>query len=278
MSEQDYREYLAINLSDQLHRKGRKWRPLEDTAVANHLLRASSTHWSELRRDQDYYVEGALMWWEVDVIIRQKSKGKLSMDDFCKKFMGPLDTKAKVVPYTQKDVVMTLKELADHDWDGFFARRVSAPMEAFPLDVVEMSGYRVAYSTTPSDYLTFTLNGAKGTTVTARDSLGLTFSTEGKILSVVPEMVGDKVKLAVDMQVMGVNNRKFSSDALTEALEECVKSKKVELLMLDGEKFKTVTLDYAGGPKYLDLQREDDKPDVLADILRPRLAGKKGKR
>ncbi|HUR53244.1 MAG TPA: hypothetical protein VMZ71_03890 [Gemmataceae bacterium] len=285
MDTQDYQEYLAINLSDQLHRKGRKWRPLEDTAVANHLLRTPSTHWTELRRDQDYYVEGALLWWEVDVIIRQKSKGKRSLDDFCKKFMGPLDavgagapaTKPRVVPYTQADVVKILKTLADHDWDGFFARRVSAPMETFPLDVVEMSGYRVGYSTTPSSYLEFTLSSAKGGTVTARDSLGLTFTTEGKIQSVVPEMAGDKAKLAVDMQVMGVNNRKFSADALTEALEESVKSKKVELLMLDGERFKTIALDYAGGPKYLEVTRDEDKPDLLTDILRPRLS-KKGKK
>ena len=276
MTTQDYQEYLAISLSDQLHRKGRKWRPLEDTAVANHLLRASSTNWSELRRDQDYYAEGALLWWEVDVIIRRKSKGKRSIDDFCRAFMGKLDTKDKVVPYSQADVVKALKEQADHDWDGFFARRVSAPMETFPLDVVEMSGYRVGYATTPSNYLDFTLSSAKaGGSVTARDSLGLTFASDGKITGVVPDMIGDKKGLSTDMQVVAVNSRKFSADALTSALEDGVKSKKLELLILQGEAFKTVTLDYAGGPKYLALSRNEDKPDVLADILKPRLAKKK---
>lgn len=276
MTAQDYREYLAITLSDQLHRKGRKWRPLEDTATAGHLLRTPSTHWSELRRDQDYYAEGALVWWEVDVLIRQKSKGKRSLDDFCRAFMGPLDTKAKVVPYTQADVVAELKKLADHDWAGFFARRVSAPLEAFPLDVVEMSGYRVGYSKTPSSFLEFSLWADKGGgSVTARDSLGLTFASDGKIKSVVPGMAGDRAKLAVDVQVMGVNGRKFSADALTEALEECVKTKKVEFLLLDGDRFKTVVLDYAGGPKYLQLTRSEGTPDVLADVLTPRLKQKK---
>lgn len=276
MTEQDYREYLAVTLSDQLHRKGRKWRPLEDTATAGHLLRNPSPHWAELRRDQDYYAEGALVWWEADVIIRQKSKGKRNLDDFCRNFMGPLDTKAKVVPYTQADVVRELKKLADHDWDAFFARRVSAPLETFPVDAVEMSGYRVGYSKTPSSFLEFMLWGDKtSASVSARDSLGLTFTADGKVKSVVPGMAGDKAKLAVDMQVMGVNGRKFSSDALTEALEECVKTKKVEFLLLDGDRFKTVALEYAGGPRFLELTRDEAKPDVLADILRPRLSGKK---
>ena len=149
-------------------------------------------------------------------------------------------------------------------------------MEAFPLDVVEMSGYRVGYATTPSNYLDFTLSSAKaGGSVTARDSLGLTFASDGKITGVVPDMIGDKKGLSTDMQVVAVNSRKFSADALTSALEDGVKSKKLELLILQGEAYKTVTLDYAGGPKYLELSRDEDKPDVLADILKPRLAKKK---
>jgi predicted metalloprotease with PDZ domain len=278
MTTSDYREMLALNLSDQIHRKGRRWRPLEDTATANHLLRNPSAHWGELRRDQDYYNEGALLWWEADLIIRDKSKGKKSLDDFCRAFMGPLDTKDKVVPYTLKDVVAALKEQADHDWDGFFARRVSAPMEAFPLDVVEMAGYRVGYAKALPNFVEFALWQGDKTSpaVTARDSLGLTFSADGRIKSVVPESVADKNGLSPDAQVVAVNGRKFSQDALTAGLEASLKTKKVEFLVLEGDRYRTVAVEYAGGPKYLELVRVKDKPDLLADILKPRL-GKKGK-
>ncbi len=72
----DYRETLAATIGGLMLRTGRKWRSLEDTAVASHLLRAGSPNWNELRRDQDYYFEGALLWMEADAIIRQQTNGR----------------------------------------------------------------------------------------------------------------------------------------------------------------------------------------------------------
>src|SRR5262249_61985958 len=56
----EYREMLAWTIGDQMQREGRRWRSLEDTAVANYVLRAPSLNWSDLRRGQDYYQEGPL--------------------------------------------------------------------------------------------------------------------------------------------------------------------------------------------------------------------------
>ena len=42
----------------------------------------------EPRRSVDYYPEGTLIWLEVDVMIRQLSKGAKSLDDFCRAFHG----------------------------------------------------------------------------------------------------------------------------------------------------------------------------------------------
>ena len=55
----EYREMLALTISTLSHREGRRWRSLEDTAVASHLLRRGNPNWSDLRREQDYYFEGA---------------------------------------------------------------------------------------------------------------------------------------------------------------------------------------------------------------------------
>ena len=38
---------------------------------------------------------------------------------------------------------------------------------------------------------------------------------------------------------------------------------------LEGEDFRTVVLDYADGPRYLVLVRDESKPDLLAEILKP---------
>ena len=45
---------------------------------------------------------------------------------------------------------------------------------------------------------------------------------------------------------------------------------KLRLLLENGDYFQTMALDYAGGEQYPHLERESSKPDLLADIFRPR--------
>ncbi len=145
----EYSETLAATIGSLAHTEGRRWRPLEDTAAASHLLRGHSPNWNELRRGQDYYSEGALVWLEADAIIREQSEGKKSLDDFCRKFLGTNRADVSVVPYELPEIVSALRELADFDWESFFAKRVSQPQEALPLDVVGRCGYRLKYATEP---------------------------------------------------------------------------------------------------------------------------------
>ena len=91
----------------------------------------------------------ALVWLEADAIIREQSEGKKSLDDFCRKFLGTNRADVSVVPYELPEIVSALRELADFDWESFFAKRVSQPQEALPLDVVGRCGYRLKYATEP---------------------------------------------------------------------------------------------------------------------------------
>jgi predicted metalloprotease with PDZ domain len=270
----EYREMLAWTVGEQRCGDGRRWRSLEDTAIASPLLRAPSTNWNDLRRGQDYYPEGGLLWLEIDAIIRERSQGRHSLDDFCKRFMGPIAARDKVVPYELPEIVKILKELADHDWDQFFARRVSAPLESLPVDVLTRCGYRLNYAGKPSGYVEYR-QAPRGTLwyIHERDSIGLTFNWDNKIVRVVPGSAADKAGLAQGMQVLAVNGRKFSRDRLSDALIDSVASRKVELLIVEGDIFRTVVLNYADGPRYLELVRRESEPDLLTEILKP-VAGK----
>jgi predicted metalloprotease with PDZ domain len=262
----DYRETLANSIGGLMLRTGRKWRSLEDTAVASHLLRAGSPYWSELRRDQDYYFEGALLWLEADAIIRQQTHGTRSLDDFCKKFLGASVSHEDVVPYDLPEIVRLLKETADYDWEPFLVQRVSRPLDSLPLDLVGRIGYRLQYANKP----TAPTPGRRGRgAITAQHSLGLMFRPDGQIADVVPGMVGDRARLAPGMKVMGINGRLFSPQRLQDALADSVAHRKIELLLLEDDRFRTVVLDYAEGPKYVELVRDDSKPDLLAEILKP---------
>lgn len=265
-----YLTQLAGTTSGLMHTTGRRWRSLEDTAIASHLLRAGSRSWGQLRRSQDYYSEGMLLWLEADAIIREVSAGRRSLDDFCQRFMGP-QRQEKIVPYDRAEVVQTLRELADFDWEKFIHDRVDVPQEALPLTSIERCGYRLQYSTKPSESQQ-ELEREAGF-VAATDSIGLAFGNDGQVLTVVPGMPGDQAGVAPEMVVQAVNGRRFSPDRLRDAIADSVTKRRIELLIVQGDLFRTITIPYAGGPKYLELVRDPNKPDLLAEILRPRSTG-----
>ena len=78
------------------------------------------------------------------------------------------------------------------------------------------------------------------------------------------------------MRVLGVNSKKFSRERLDDALADSVARRKIEFLLLDGEQFRTVTVAYADGLRYLELVRNHERPDVLGEILKP-MASRPGK-
>ncbi len=261
----EYRDTLTSTIGGLMLRTGRKWRSLEDTAVASHLLRATSPNWNELRRDQDYYFEGALLWMEADAIIRQQTKGARSLDDFCRKFLGRNPSSGETVPYDVDEIVRLLKATADYKWERFLSERTGRPLDALPLDLVGRLGYRLQYASNPPDN-----NGTRARgSISAQHSLGLTFGSDGQIIDVVPGMAGDQARLAPGMKVMGINGRLFSERRVKDALAESTSARRIDFLLLEGDRFKTVVLDYAGGPKYPVLVRDESKADMLAEILKP---------
>ena len=84
-------------------------------------------------------------------IIRQETKGKKSLDDFCRKFEGGESTGPKIVPYTFDDVVAAMQEIAPYDWRGFFTQRVKSHGPGAPLGGIENSGWKLVYTETPND-------------------------------------------------------------------------------------------------------------------------------
>lgn len=188
-----------------------------------------------------------------------------SLDDFCRKFLGQNPASGDTVPYDVGEIVRLLKATADFDWERLLIERTGRPLDALPLDLVGRLGYRLQYTSSPSDH-----NGTRGRGgISAQHSLGLAFTSDGQITDVVPGMAGDQSRLAPGMKVMGINGRIFSPRRLQDALAESTNAHKIELLMLEGDRFKTITIDYADGPKYPKLVRDESKPDLLAEILKP---------
>jgi predicted metalloprotease with PDZ domain len=262
----EYRLTLTNQIRTLSRAAGRQWRSLEDTAVASHLFRGAGGSWNALRRGQDYYMEGMLLWYECDAIIREQTDGAKSLDDFCKRFFAAVPEHPSVAGYEFGDVVRDLRATAEYDWEGFLRRRVTAPQESLPLDVIGRLGYRLKYGEKPPSAGP---RAAGADDNPAADTLGLVLAN-GRVVSVDPGLPADKAGLAPGMRVIGINGKKYSVNRLRDAIADSVTRKQVEFLLEDGEDFRTVVVPYAEGLRYLELTRVEGKPDVLGEILKPR--------
>jgi predicted metalloprotease with PDZ domain len=266
------RENLALVAEWAKNQKGRTWRPLEDTAVSAPHLYSSRAEWSSRRRGVDFYDEGALLWLDADTLIREKTGGKKSLDDFCKAFYGGTSGPPAVKPYTFDDVVKTLNDVVEHDWKGFLTRRLTTTSPEPPLDGLTRGGWKLVYKNTPGDLFRATEGEEKGVNLAA--SIGLLVKEDGKVVDVVPGKAADRAGIAPGMKLLAVNGRRWSTERLREAVAATRDGKgKLELLLENTDFFHSFKLDYSEGDKYAHLERDANKPDLISDIFRPR-AGK----
>ena len=92
-----------------------------------------------------------LLWLEVDTLIREKTKGQRSLDDFCRRFYGGKDGAPSLKPFTLDDLAADLNAIAPHDWKGMLTKRVTATAGAAPLEGIRRGGWKLAYAAKPSD-------------------------------------------------------------------------------------------------------------------------------
>lgn len=264
--EQD-RDDLAITAAQLDHLPGREWRNLQDTADAAPQLYFAPPSWYSWRRSTDFYSEDTLNWLWVDVIIRQQSKGKKSIDDFCHLFHGAPSTGPALKTYTFDDVVNALNQIASYDWRGFWTERLTNHGPGAPLGGIEGSGWKVIYNDTPSEMMS-----AESTMehfVPSGLALGLALRDDGGITDTVENEIAAKAGIGPGMKLVAVNGRRFSPDVLRDAIKSAKgESGTIDLLVENTDYYKTYKLDYHGGEMYPHLVRDDSKPDLLSEILK----------
>src|SRR5262249_43842053 len=198
ITNEQYRDLLAETAAGMEYNTGRTWRPLSDTATAAQTLYLSPQEWGSWRRGVDYYPEGSLLWLEADVIIREKTQGKKSLNDFLRLFHGGASTGPTLKTYSLDDVIGTLHQVLDYDWKGFFNTRVFVVNPHAPMGGIEGGGWKLVYTDTQSDTAKARNANFKG--VDLHYSLGTVVNDDGTVQDVVFGLPAEKAGLAPGMK------------------------------------------------------------------------------
>lgn len=267
-SAEQYREALALTAASLDYRRGRTWRPLEDTARSVQTLRMLGEQWSNWRRGLDYYPEGELIWLEVDSIIRQQTHGQRSLDDFCRRFHGGQSGPPTVVPYTFDDVVHALNDVAPYQWANLLKERVGSTSTHAPLDGIERDGWRLVYNDQPNLFTEAVEKLFKSYDFSF--SLGFTVAEDGKLQDVVVDSPAYQSGIGPGMKLIAVDGRKWMPPVLHAAIKAAQgTAEPIELLVENGQFFQTYSVSYHDGDRYPHLQRVDGQPDLLELMLTP---------
>ncbi len=270
VTKQQALDSLAATAALYENRRGRDWRPVQDTTNDPIIASRKPLSWLSWQRSEDYYSEGLLVWMDADTLIREKTGGKKSLDDFAKAFFGINNGSYVVRTYTFDDVVAGLNGVVAHDWATFLKTRIEAVQEKAPLDGLARGGYKLVYTDTPTEFAKSAEGKAKN--VPLSYSLGLTVGTDGVLTDVQWGGPAFKAGLTQGLTIVAVNGETFDGDKLKAATTAALKPENplVELLIKDGGRYRMVKLDYRGGLRYPRLEKIAGTPSRLDDILTPR--------
>jgi predicted metalloprotease with PDZ domain len=269
-TEAQARESLATTAATFLLRPGSRWRPLIDTTRDPIIAARSPLPWKSWQRSEDYYPEGALVWLDVDTLLRELSGDTRSLDHFARAFFGPDANGEATNTYFFQDVVDGLEAIASYDWQALFERHLTERHEDAPVAGLERGGYRLVFRSEPSSFATS--SEAVFGTIDHNFSVGFSVDSDGQLKDVLWEGPAFDAGLTTGSSIIAVAGRGFDLGVLTEAIGATADGTPLELTVKNGQHVRTVTLDYAGGLRHPNLERIAGVRPRIDEILAPAAA------
>ena len=90
-------------------------------------------------------------------------------------------------------------------------------------------------------------------------------------MDVIPDSPADHASVGPGMKLLAVNGRRWKPELVRTAIKEAKGGSPIELLVENGDAFKTYRIDYHDGERYPHLKRDSGKPDLLREIIKPRV-------
>ena len=204
-----------------------------------------------------------LIWLDADSLIRERSHGARSLEDFAKAFFGIRDRDWGELTYNFDDIVKTLNQVEPYDWAGFLHDRLDKVSDHAPLDGFARGGYKLVYTDTPTEWFKASEKSRKNTVLTY--SGGFILGRDGEITEVSWDSPAFNAGLTVGTHIIAVDGRALDTDQLKAAIK--AKKSPLSLLVKTGDIYRTVELNYDGGLRYPKLEKTGTGASSLDALL-----------
>ncbi len=268
-SKDDALASLASQLAIYDNRPGRAWRPVSDTTFEPVISARRPQPWRSYQRAEDYYYEGFLTWLDADTLIREKTGGAKSLDDFVRAFFGVEPGRVEPLTYAFEDVISALNAVAPYDWATFLRDRIEKPGRPSPLAGAARGGWRLVYKDEPNSFIAADEKRLKQSFFAY--SLGLTVGEGSKLSDVLWDGPAFRQNLRAGDEMISINGAAWSAELLQKAIAAAKdKGGPIELIVKSGDQYRTVKFDWRGGLRHPHLERIPGTEDRLSAIYAAR--------
>ena len=245
---------------------GRSWRSVADTTYDPIFAARKAKPFPSMARSEDYYGEGALVWLEVDQIIRAGTNDNASLDDFARAFYGMRDGDWGTLTYTRDDVIAALNQVYPYDWTKFLGERIDQPGRPVPLAGFEVGGYRLVWRAEPNPFDRARATDGKYANFTY--SLGLTIDKDAKVTGSRWGSPAFEAGVVGDAKIVAVNGTAYNELVLRDAIVAAASSTEpLRLTVQRADKYVQVPIDYHAGLRYPWLERIPGAAPAGLDLM-----------
>jgi len=237
-------DLLAVKAAQARARIGRSWKSLADSSLDPVLDAGRTVSWRDWQGREDYYGEGVLLWLDVDTLIRERTAGRRSLDDFARAFYGGSGGSETPRTYTLDELCATLTQVVPMDWRSFFKERLGAHDDIYLLQGLRRGGYELIFTTTPTETAQQAALDEGG--LDLRSSLGVLVARDGRVRRIAWNSPAFLAGLGPAAKLTSVNGAPYSDDALLAALSAAT----VRLGFVQDDRDRTVLILGAGPPRY----------------------------
>lgn len=257
---------IALDAAVVQSRPGRQWKSLADS-TNDPLIQNGAVYWRDWQGRADYYVEGVLLWLDIEARLRRCSNGQRGLDDFALRFFSAANRKPseRQRPYSAIDIVSVLGQVCTAPWAEVLRKKLEAHEDEGVLDGLASHGWRLVFRDTPTEF--YRLYEESEGLADLTWSVGMTLTSSGHVKAVAWDGVAFRAGIVPGARLKKINDEPFSVDRLKITLASRAEARIG--VQIDGRE-EAVTLTAPYGLLYPALERLEGSPDFLSSLLAPR--------